>query len=191
MARLYDYIIEVQLGSDPKLNKLFNLALKQVYSPEYLSKIDRILSKKINLKEKILKDPNVAAWNKGTTIYVNKPVFYSKPIKEQIKYLLHEFVHLLHHSKNFILLKNFKEMKNLSSKLYKIVAKNSKDVGKFLTGKPLNKKFINSEEVLSYLMNDSINWNYISPQGRQLFINELKHSNMFNLEHPFWKKRLI
>jgi len=190
MARLQDYLIEVRLGKNPEVDKVFNLALEQVYSNSFLGKINDILTKRIKVKEKVMNNPNAVAWNKGSTIYVNKPVFYSKPINDQIRYLLHEFAHVIHHSKGFLFLKKFKEMKTLSNNLWEIIDKHANDKGKFLTGKPMDKKYLNKEETVSYLMNDSIDWKQISPEGKQLFINELKKSGMFNLQHPFWKKRL-
>lgn len=190
MARLNDYLIELKIGKNPEVEKVFNLALKQVFSQTYLNKIENIITKRVKLKEKINKDQNMVAWNEGTNIYINKPIFYAKPIAQQMRYLLHEFMHVLHHSKSFLILRNFKKMKNLSKALWPIVEKHTKDKGAFLTGKSLDKKYLNKEETVSYLMNDSIAWKNITPEGKQLFINELKRSGMFNLQHPFWLKRL-
>ncbi len=190
MARLNDYLIELKIGKNPEVEKVFNLALKQVFSQTYLNKIENIITKRVKLKEKINKDQNMVAWNEGTNIYINKPIFYAKPIAQQMRYLLHEFMHVLHHSKSFMIIKNFKEMKNLSNALWPIIDKHTKDKGAFLTGKSIDKKYLNKEETVSYLMNDSIKWKNITPEGKQLFINELKRSGMFNLQHPFWMKRL-
>lgn len=190
MARLNDYLIELKIGKNPEIEKVFNLALEQVYSSQYLNKIENVITKRVKLKEKVSNDPNAVAWNKGTDIFVNKPVFYAKPIQQQMRYLLHELTHVLHNSKGFLFMRNFKEMKALTDALWKIVNENTKDPGKFLTGKSLDKKYLNKQETIAYLMNDSIDWKQISPRGRQLFVNELKKSNMFNLQHPFWKKRL-
>ena len=190
MARMNDYLIELKIGKNPEVEKVFNLALKQVFSQTYLNKIENIITKRVKLKEKINKDQNMVAWNEGTNIYINKPIFYAKPIAQQMRYLLHEFMHVLHHSKSFMIIRNFKEMKNLSNALWPIIDKHTKDKGAFLTGKSIDKKYLNKEETVSYLMNDSIKWNNITPEGKQLFINELKRSGMFNLQHPFWLKRL-
>lgn len=190
MARLNDYLIELKIGKNPEVERVFNLALKQVFSQTYLNKIENIITKRIKLKEKISKDQNMVAWNEGTNIYINKPIFYAKPIAQQMRYLLHEFMHVLHHSKSFLILRNFKEMKNLSNALWPIIEKHTKNKGTFLTGKTIDKKYLNKEETVSYLMNDSIKWNQITPEGKSLFINELKRSGMFNLQHAFWLKRL-
>jgi hypothetical protein len=190
MARMDEYLIELRIGKNPSVEKVFNQALGQVYSTEYLNKIESVLTKRIKLKEKVLNNANEVAWNQGTNIYVNRPVFYSKPVAQQMRYLLHEFVHVLHHSKGFLFMRNFKEVKKLTDALWKVMETEVKDKGKFLTGKSIDKKYLNKEETLSYLMNDSVKWNEITPQGRQQFINELKRSQMFNLDHPFWKKRL-
>ncbi len=190
MARMNDYLIELKIGKNPEVEKVFNLALKQVFSQTYLNKIENIITKRVKLKEKINKDQNMVAWNEGTNIYINKPIFYAKPIASQMRYLLHEFMHVLHHSKSFMIIRNFKEMKNLSNALWPIIDKHTKDKGAFLTGKSIDKKYLNKEETVSYLMNDSIKWKNITPEGKQLFISELKRSGMFNLQHPFWLKRL-
>jgi len=190
MANMKNYLIELKIGKNPKTEKLFNLALKQVFSTTFLSKIESLLKKRIKIKEQISKDKNVVAWKQGNIIFLNPPIFYQKSLTQQMKYLLHEFIHILHSSKSFLILRNFKEMKNLSNALWPIIDKYTKDKGAFLTGKSIDKKYLNKEETVSYLMNDSIKWNKISPEGRQLFINELKHSGIFNLQHPFWLKRL-
>jgi len=190
MARLNDYLLELKIGKNPEIEKIFNLALKQVFSAQYLNKIESTINKRIKIKEKIIKDQNMVAWNEGTNIYINKPIFYAKSSTQQIRYLLHEFMHVLHHSKSFFILRDFKEIKKLSSALWPIVKENTKDIGMFLTGKSINKKYLNKEETVSYLMNGNIKWNQISPKGKQLFIAELKRSNIFNLQDQFWLKRL-
>ena len=190
MARLNDYLIELKIGKRPDVEKVFDLSLKEVFSLTFLSKIENTIKKRIKIKEKISKDQNVVAWNTGTTIFINKPVFYTKSLKQQMSYLLHEFVHVLHHSKSFFVIRNFKEMKQLSKKLWDIIEDNTRDKGMFLTGKRIDKKFLNSEETVSYLMNGSIKWNFITSRGKLLFINELKKSGMFNLSNQFWIKRL-
>ena len=190
MANLKDYLVELQIGKSPELETIFNYALKQVFSENYMKKIDTKIRKRIKVKEKVNKNTNVVAWNVGTVIYVNRPVFYNKTRGQQIQYLLHEFMHVLHHEKSFMIARTFPEMKALSKNLWKILKSESTDIGKFLTGQDVNKKLLNSEETISYFMNNKINWRYISPRGRDAFLEEIQASKIFNLQGPFWRARL-
>lgn len=190
MPYLYDYLTELQIGDDKNLEKTFNFALSQVFSKEYLYKIEDTLKNKIKIKEKVSSNTDIAAWVEGTTIYVNKPEFLSKDMKSRIKYILHEFIHILNNSKSFLILNKFKEVRELSKELWEIVKTHTKDPGKFLIGRTLPKNLLNDQEALSYLMNDKIQWREISPEGRILFKEAMKKYNIFNLNHEFWKKRL-
>ena len=109
---------------------------------------------------------------------------------KKISYLLHEFIHILQLSKSFFILKKFKEIHELSNILDRIVKNNlTKKYSIFLTGRNLNlgeEKY----EIISYLMNDSIDWSAITPQGKKQFIEALRSSRLFNLNSSFWIKRL-
>jgi len=190
MPYMYDYLTELKLGENQDVENFFNFALKQVFSQSYLSKIEETLKKRIKLKEKVEKNSDVVAWVKGTTIFVNKPEFYNRDVKSRIKYLLHEFMHILNNSKSFIFVKQFKEVNDLSKKLWEITKKHAKDPGMFLADRSIPKRLLNNQEALSYLMNDKVNWKAITPEGEKQFKQALKDSGVFNLEHPFWKKRL-
>jgi len=190
MPYMNDYLVELKLGKDLSLEKIFNLALKEVFSPEYLEKIENTIKKRIKLKEKVINKPNVVAWVVGTAIYVNKPEFYARDRASQIKYLLHEFMHVLMNSKSFFVISKFKEVKDFSERLWTIVKKHAPDPGLFLTGASQKKHMLNSQEALSYLMNDKIKWSAISAVGKNSFQNEIRRSGLFNLESKFWKSRL-
>lgn len=190
MAYLNNYLTELSIGDNSDLEKVFNLALSQVFSKQYLAKIEAILEKKINIKEKVNANQNIVAWTEGTTIYVNRPEFYARDMKSRIKYILHEFMHVLNNSRSFIMLNKFKEISNLSVELWEIIKTHTQDIGKFLTGKTVSKSLLNNQESLSYLMNDAIDWRQITPEGRKLFVLALRESGIFNLQHEFWKKRL-
>lgn len=187
---LQDYLLEVKIGDNPELEKVFNEALKEVFSPNYLNKIENELKKKIKLKEKIPQNSDIVAWNKGTNIYVNPKEFFNKKIGEQKKYLLHEFIHVLLHSRSLLFFNKFKEIKTLSKKLYKIARKESKNVGRFLSSRDIPQRFLNSEEAVAYLMNNAINWNEISASGKQRFVSEIVNSAIFNTASNFWKRRI-
>lgn len=186
---LNDYLYEVKIGKDANIEEIFNEALKQIFAPAYLNKIENTLLNRIDIKEKRA-NSNTVAWNKGMKIFVNKNEFDKRGTSAKIKYLLHEFLHVLQHSRKGIFFKQFKEMSNLSKKLYDIAKKYTENVGEFLTGKNVPAKFINHEETLSYLMNDSFNWSKINSEGKKKFLEELKKSGIFNLNTDFWKKRL-
>lgn len=189
MPYLNDYLVELKIGKNVELETIFNLALKEVFSPAYLTKINETVRKRIKVKEKVV-NKNVVAWVEGTTIYINKPQFYARDKASQIKYLLHEFIHVLINSKSFFILNKFKEIKELSNKLWIITKKHTQDPGQFLTGKSVKKSMLNSQEALSYLMNDNLKWSMITPIGAKLFRQEVKDSNLFNIESRFWKSRL-
>jgi len=190
MAYLHNYLTELSIGDNQDLEKVFNLALSQVFSKTYLDKIESTLEKKINIKEKVNNNQNIVAWTEGTTIYVNRPEFYARDMRSRMKYILHEFIHVLNNSKSFIMLNKFKEINDLSTELWEIIKTHTKDIGKFLTGRTVPKSLLNNQESLSYLMNDSIDWRQITPEGKVLFIKALKDSGVFNIQHMFWKKRL-
>jgi hypothetical protein len=190
MPYLFDYITELEIGDDKDLEKVFNFALSQVFDSKYLSKIEDTLKNKIKIKEKVSRNPDIVAWVEGTTIYVNRPEFLARDMKSRIRYILHEFMHILNNSKSFIFANKFKEINELSKELWEIVKTHTKNPGKFLTGRNVDKNLLNDQEALSYLMNDKIQWKEITPEGRKLFISTLKKYGVFNLEHEFWRKRL-
>lgn len=185
-----DYLMEISIGTNPDLESIFNHALQQVFSKQYLSKIESVLAKKIKLKEKVSKNTDVVAWVEGTTIYVNKPEFEKRDGKSKVKYLLHEFMHVLNNSKSFFIIKSFKEINDLSEKLWTITKKEAKDPGLFLAGRSIPKHLLNKQEALSYLMNDKVQWKNISPKGKEEFQKALKDAGVFNLGNQFWKNRL-
>lgn len=187
-----EYLNEVAFTSQKKgTEELFNDALKQVFSPVYLSKIENVIKKNIKLKEKKSKNANEVAWTQGNTIYVNPLAFDQLKPEQQIRYLLHEFLHWLMQKRGFFT-KQFKDLDKLSKELYKIMKKYAlKDIGEVLTGQTgIGGKYINYQETLAYLMNGKADLKKLSPEGRNEFIAALKKSGIFNLAHPFWKKRL-
>jgi len=188
---LEDFLDEVTLGKDESLNRIFNLALQQVFSPQFVSKIDNEIKKRIKLKEINNKNQDILSYNKGNNIYINSIPFNKRGVREKMQLLLHEFIHLLQRKKKSFLFKNFKEIDSLTNNLVKVTEANlNKPLSVFLTGKNMNLGPGGKHEILGYLMNRSIDWSAISPEGKKLFINILKNSRIFNLSHPFWKKRL-
>ncbi len=185
-----DYIKEVTIDTNPELQNFFNLAIKQVFSPQYLQKIDKILKRSILIKEKGER-PGIVAFNDGgSTIFVNPDEFYRRDKKQQIKYILHELIHILQRKRGLIF-RRFKEMKKVTNKLNVTLSKHlKKHLSVFLTGKKQELGAGAKWEILSYFMNDSINWEAITPEGKEAMIKILRDSKVFNVDHPFWKKRL-
>lgn len=190
--RIEDFLYEVKLGDDPELEAVFNEALKEVFSKNFLDKIEKIIDNKIVLKKAKIRNKDEIAWvSSPGEISVNKDEFDKRSRSQQIKYLLHEFIHVLQLSKSFIFFKKFKEISELSYLLDKIVKTNLvKDYSVFLTSRNVNLGNAGKYEIISYLMNDSIDWSALKEEGRTQFIHALKTSGLFNLESNFWKKRL-
>lgn len=188
---LFNLIAEVQIGEDADVNKLFNWALTQIYSKEYLDKINKFITGKLQIKEMVKNNTTVAESDRNGTIYINKPLFYSKSKNEQVKYLLHEFVHIQQNKRNFVVSKTFQELHDLSEELYAIVKKNLlKPLPVFLTGKEQQMPTSDSYEIIAYLMNGSVNFSVLKPEGKKEFIAAMVNSNIFNMQSTFWLKRL-
>lgn len=184
-----EYITEVTLGTSPELQQLFSKALKQVFKPSFEDKIDRTIKRLIDVREKKEKE-GVVAYSQGNHIYVNPDEFYKRTSEQQIRYLLHEFMHVLQRYRG-VFLKKFRPIVKISNKLNKILKKHlKKPLSVFLTGKNQELGPGGKWEILSYFMNDSIDWNAVDQEGRKKIIEALRESGIFNIDHPFWKKRL-
>ena len=171
--------------------KHFTAALIQIFSPEYLKKIKKTLKKDIHIKQKDFKDPSKAAYTEGRTIYINEPIFDRLSQTERVNFILHEFIHVMQNTKNFFIMRTFKEVYNVGNELYKSIKKNlDGDLGEFLTGR---KQKITSPkyEVISYLMNNSLNWQMLYPEGKKEIINIIIRSGIFNTSSKFWQERLF
>jgi len=188
---LSNFLVEIQVGEDADVNKLFNWALTQVYSKEYLNKINKFITDKLQIKEMVKNNTTVAESDRNGIIYINKPLFYGKPKQEQVKFLLHEFVHIQQNKRNFIISKTFQEIHELSEELYNIVKKNlTTSMSEFLTGREQQMPTSDSYEIIAYLMNGSVKISSLKPEGKKQFIAALTNSGLFNIGSPFWLKRL-
>ena len=86
--------------------------------------------------------------------------------------------------------KAFKPINELTRKLNYIIKNNvTKPLSVFLMGKNVD-IYGSKYEILGYFMNDKINWDAITSEGKTQIIQALKDSGLFNLQHQFWKKRL-
>lgn len=188
--KIREELNEVTLNTDnPEINEVFNAALAQVFNQSYIKKIDRILKRKIDIKE-VQEKGNVVAYNQSGKIFVNANQFFELDKTAQMRYLLHEFIHILQRQRGLILTK-FKELRKISLELFNIVKRYSKHPPSvFLTGKNQNLGAGGKWEILSYFMNNSIDWDKISPEGRAKIITALKKAGIFNLNSKFWKRRI-
>lgn len=184
-------INEVELETrDKQLNILFDNYLSQVFSSSFKKKIDETLKDRISFKEVVDKTKNVVAYTIGNTIYVNSPVFYSKNRNKGILFLLHEFIHILQNSKSFFIVNKFNDIKTVEEQLYSLIQKNLiKPYSTFLTGKNQSLHSSGKDEILTYQMNDSIDWSAVKEGTKEQYIKILKQSGLFNLNSKFWQKR--
>lgn len=187
---LRELLLEIELGTNPEIENTFNIALKQIFSENYLAKIENIIKKRIKIKEVRMK-AGAVAFNKGNNIYISKDEFPKLSKIRQVSFLLHEFVHILQRKRAFFFISRFKELNALTRRLTPIIKKNLiKPISVFLTGKNVDIGPGKMNEILAYLLNDSINWNAISPDGKEAFVRELKRSGVFNLNSKIWRSLL-
>lgn len=193
---LYKYLDEqIDIGKNIVMEKFFNKALKQAFSPSFLKEIESKINKRLVIKEKNFNNGIEAATQGQKTIIINSLEFNKLSFKKQIGVLLHEFIHILQFNKKLFVFNKFKQLKQLTDILYNIV--------KSSLIKPFTfEKFLNKEregtglgpgkklEIIAYLMNDKIKWEAISLDGKKAFLQALKNSNLFNLNHDFWKSRI-
>lgn len=165
------------------LNKLFRSRLPSVYSPAYLQKIDDVFDKNIQIKE-FEKTSNIMAYTKGTEIYISDKI-YDIPTDQAVIYLLHELVHALSNTSKF------NDLVQLNIKLSKLIEKNisKNNINKFLTGKDQDIHSNYKDEIVSYLMNNSLQWNMVDKKFVKEFIDIVFSSGIFNAKSSFWLKR--
>ena len=188
---LENYLLEIQLKTERGINVLFNTALKQIFKPEYLRKIENTINRTVKLKEVDDRNQRIIAYNRGNAIYINKRPFGALVISKKMNYLLHEFIHVMQNMKRFFLFRGFKEIHNLTLDLDDVVQTSLiKSFPEFLTGKNVKIGSGGKFEILAYLMNNTIDWSAITPEGKKKFIRTLEEYNIFNLEDSFWKSRL-
>jgi hypothetical protein len=184
-----EYLEEAVKDVDPALRKIFNSALLQVFSQRYLGEIAKKVGDNLLIKQ-VDEKPGIVAFNVGSKIYINKNEFWDYDQKQQARYLLHEFIHVLQR-KGGAFLSKFPEIRTLSKKIHKIYKQHSSQpLSVFLTGKNTDLGAGGKWEVMSYFMNDSIDWRAIDNEGKAAIISEIKNSGIFNTNSPFWKKRL-
>lgn len=175
--------LTINSGEDT-LDKLFRHALNEVFSAMYVKKIDRLFNTTLKFSS-FNQRTNIMCYTQGLKIYINRPLFKNTTKEKAMDYIMHEMFHVLTNSGKF------PELSILQKKLAVIVSKNVKktDIAEFFSGKKQNIHSVWQGEVLSYLCNNAIKWDKAKKDTKKLYYNELKESNIFNLESNFWKKR--
>jgi len=188
---LENYLLEVNL-QDESLEGYFNEGLKQVFSPVFLSKINKKIQHLIPIKYvENHNNSNEVVWTENNEISVNKKEFEKIDVVKRIKYLLHEFIHILLNSKSFFVINAFIELRKVSNKMHQIVEQYAiGNVGAFLINKTIEEKYLNNQESLAYFMNGKMNWKMIKPEGAKLLKETIINSGLFNTSSEFWRKRI-
>jgi hypothetical protein len=173
---------EVLLNSKSAvINKYFHKTLKDILTPQFYYRVDKSISGRINVFEDDLNN-NVVAYSKSGQLFVNAPVFYTKPRQDALVYVLHELIHLLARKPQFFVIRS------LEKKLWKLVKKNLvKPYSEFLTGKKQPLHSIKSQEVLTYLMNKSLDFTAVKPHVKDEYIRLVRESGIFNLDSDYFK----
>lgn len=176
---------DLRISSGEKaLDKMFRTYLIQVFSPNFVKKIDRVFTIPLVLRD-FRERSNVMAYTQGTKIYVNKPLFFSTPKDKAMNYIMHELIHVLSNTGKF------PELVNVNKQLANIVAKavDKDKISLFFTGKQQN---IHSDwrgEAINYLCNNSIDWSAAVIGTKEVYKETLEESGLFDMTSPFWKKR--
>ena len=176
---------ELRINSgEVALDNMFKNSLKEVFSDQYLKKINRVFDVKLNFSS-FKERSNIMCYTKGTKIYINKPIFISTPKDKAINYILHELIHVL------INTGKFPELKNLETTLANVISKAVKtgQENEFLTGKQQDIHSAWKGETITYLFNNSIKWDLAMPGTKLAYYNILNKSNIFNMSSSFWNKR--
>lgn len=163
------------------INKLFDQTLHSILTPEFYYRVDKAIKGRIGVLEDDLNN-NIVAYTKNGILFVNAPVFYTKPRKDALVYILHELIHLLARKPQFFVIRNTEK------KLWKLVKGNlTKPYSEFLTGKNQPLHSVKSEEILSYLMNQSLDFSAVKPGIKDEYIRIIRESGMFNLDSSYFK----
>jgi hypothetical protein len=188
---LENYLLEVQLKTTKSINSIFNVALKQIFQPEFLRKIENTLRKTIKIREIDNRNQKIVAYNQGSSIYINKRPFGALVLTKKMNYLLHEFIHVLQNMRRFFLFRGFKEINDMTADLNDVVKSNLvKSFPEFLTGKSVRIGGGDKYEILAYAMNGTLDWTALTKEGQEKFVKILREYGVFNLENQFWHSRL-
>lgn len=190
---LKNYILheEIVKTDDNDLNKIFDTAMRNVFSKDYYEKIKAKLAKSVIVSYMDKEQSGVVAYNVNNKIFVSKTEFGKLNLDRKCAYLLHEFTHVLQRYKKLGFIKVFPEFDYISKKLYLLITKNlTGTLSQFLTGKDEDIGQLKELEVMAYTMNSRLRWEYTKPGTKEMFENILKESKIFNIGSFFWNERL-
>ncbi len=183
---LDDYLIEQKI-KQVGIEEFFKSFLPQVFTKKFLKRIEKY-TRDIKFREIVNDNEHLASYtNSFGTIFLNKPVFYQLSKTEQTSIVLHELIHILQFRK-------VSEMNSLSKNvwlLYTNKKKKEAQISQVVIGKAgIKPKFINRNEVVPYLMNEKIRWEFLEDGAREELLEILKKSGVFQVDTPFWQERL-
>lgn len=194
---LNTYLTEIKIFSNistedkekHNINIIFDYAIKKCFSEVYQEKIETFFqNKKINIKE--VPTGNFLMKTVGNTIFINMNEMKKRDNEQNVKYLLHEFIHILQGSKALLFRNKFPELVELSKNLEKIARKNLiKSLSEFFTSRKQNLMSTGPEEYVAYLMNGAMDFSALKDNGKE-YKNAIIESGIFNTTSDFWKNRL-
>lgn len=195
--KLKNYILEAQIFQNVKehekekhnINILFDFAIKNCFSEKYQEKIENFFNtSRINIRE--IEEGDFLMKTVGNTIFINLNEMKKRDSEQNVKYILHEFIHVLQGSKSLIFKNKFPELVMLSKSLYAIAQSNLvKSPAEFLTSRKQILKSSGPEEYVAYLMNGNIDWSALKDGGTS-YKDAVIKSGIFNTNSNFWKNRL-
>jgi hypothetical protein len=180
-------VIEEELIINTKnkqLNFLYRKTLKEIFSSDYLNKIDNYFLKGLTIKN-IKRKNNVVAITKGKEVSVNSLIYSSLPLESAVMYLVHETFHVLQN------INVFNKLKEVNDKLcyvgMKLIPKDK--INLFLTGKNQDIHSDPTKEFLTYFSNNVFVWD-INPNLKPQFKKIIEQAGIFNTNSNWWKKRI-
>jgi len=195
--KLNTYLTEINIFANIKpeekekhnINIIFDYAIKNCFSPAYQERIENFFNtSKIGIKE--VSSGDFLMKTVGNTIFVNISEMRKRDNEQNVKYLLHEFIHVMLGSKALLFKNKFPELANLSKELYDIAKKMLvKTPVDFLTGRKQELKSSGPEEYVAYLMNDAMDFSALKDGGKT-YKDAIINSKIFNIDNQFWNSRL-
>ena len=203
-----DLKIKSKTINKERLNKVFDLALKEIFTKRFYDKIQSQI-KKIKIKEYDLltyfynfligealeKRAGYVRFNRFfSTGKINISKNYTKTIKKIKIIILHEFIHILQSQKFLYFFNRIREFEEHSKRISDILEKNIKegvDLSNFFgyVSGAINNFDI---EAVAYLVSSEgkLRWNFLEKNGKKELTKELKRANIFNINSKYWKERL-
>jgi hypothetical protein len=188
---IFKEIKEAQMGEKVGLSNIFDIALEEVFSKSYLNKIKSKVKKDvIDLKDFEKEGETYSDFFGRIKIRINPKALKNKNMNQKIGLLMHEFIHYLQEAKTFFIIKKFKEIMNLTERLYEIVKDNLVRGYSIKDILPRNASTISKYEILAYFIEGDLNWKVLSDRGKKEFLETIVNSGIFNLTSRYIKNAL-